>query len=471
MDSPRPTSSEKVKEGKEEQATSVMNGHVESGIHEARKPKSYSNRQKLVLLVCALANLGCGAIWSLQAPFYPNEAERKGIPSSVYGFVFGAFSLTEFIVAPIYGRYIGYIGTKFLINAGIFVTSSCCILFGFLAHAPPGIPFISLSFAIRIVEATGDAAFRLGTFTIIAREFPGNVGTTIAILRTCNGVGLISGPSLGGLFYEVGGFFLPFAVMGGFLSLIACIIFFIFMKNEDFEPRQSSGGTTIWHVMRIPSIQMAVFAVFIAAFCIGFIVPTLEPHLRQFNLTPAVNGAMFMISSGMYAATTVFWGKLADMNVHPKLLMSCASSLMCVAYLLLGPLPFFPMDTHLWLCAVALAFHGFGIGGEIVITNVDALREGVRQGLPDNTETYGVIGGVFAAFVQIGAFAGPSVGGVLLQAYGFRTASLFPFCAQLTVAAITMTYYLKQRSSPKKDKCLDERTSLINSETISEVNG
>ena len=40
------------------------------------------------------------------------------------------------------------------------------------------VPFIVLSFLIRIVEAMGNAAFLTASFAIIAKEFPDNVATT-----------------------------------------------------------------------------------------------------------------------------------------------------------------------------------------------------------------------------------------------------------------------------------------------------
>lgn len=38
--------------------------------------------------------------------------------------------------------------------------------------------FITLAFAIRIIEAVGNAAFLTASFAIIAKEFPDNIGTT-----------------------------------------------------------------------------------------------------------------------------------------------------------------------------------------------------------------------------------------------------------------------------------------------------
>ena len=49
---------------------------------------------------------------------------------------------------------------------------------------------------------------------MIAKEFPDNVATMFAILETFFGIGMILGPTIGGALYELGGFTLPFAVLG-----------------------------------------------------------------------------------------------------------------------------------------------------------------------------------------------------------------------------------------------------------------
>ena len=63
--------------------------------------------------------------------------------------------------------------------------------------------FVILSFVIRIIEALGNAAFLTASFALIAKEFPDNVGTTFASLETCFGLGLIIGPLLGSMLYQV----------------------------------------------------------------------------------------------------------------------------------------------------------------------------------------------------------------------------------------------------------------------------
>lgn len=92
--------------------------------------------------------------------------------------MFGIFELVVFFISPIYGRYINRLGPKLLFNGGIFTSATSAILFGLLDKVPGHLPFISLAFAIRIVEALGNAAFLTASFAIIAKEFPNNVAIT-----------------------------------------------------------------------------------------------------------------------------------------------------------------------------------------------------------------------------------------------------------------------------------------------------
>lgn len=107
--------------------------------------------------------------------------------------------------------------------------------------------FIGFSFAVRIVEALGNSAFTTAAYAVIAAEFPDNVASTFvqslpsyvtrkssflmlhfqACLETFFGVGLIVGPAFGGFLYQLGGYLLPFLVLGLLLvtaSLVSCAL-------------------------------------------------------------------------------------------------------------------------------------------------------------------------------------------------------------------------------------------------------
>ena len=64
----------------------------------------WSKDQWMVLAVLCVTHLCNGMCVSLQAPFYPAEAEKKGASATEYGLVFGIFELTVFIVSPFIGK-------------------------------------------------------------------------------------------------------------------------------------------------------------------------------------------------------------------------------------------------------------------------------------------------------------------------------------------------------------------------------
>ena len=195
--------------------------------------RNFDWQQWMIFIVFSINNFFQAICVSLQAPFYPHEAEEKGatatgqlsipmipsmpiipvqtilsrlsspFPHVEYGLVFGIFELTVFIASPYIGSKINTWGARRVFNLGIFTTGTCSILFGLLDNFDNPQVFITLSFVIRIIEAVGNSAQATSTFTIIAREFPANMGSIFANLETFGGLGLIIGPTVGGGLYQV----------------------------------------------------------------------------------------------------------------------------------------------------------------------------------------------------------------------------------------------------------------------------
>jgi len=162
---------------------------------------------------------------SLQAPFYPAEAEKKGATASEYGLVFGIFELTVFLVSPVIGRYLPQLGVNRAFSLGISTTGTMCILFGFLKFIEGPREFIGLSIAVRIVEAVGNSAFLTSSFCLVAQRFQGSIATVFSLVEMSFGLGMILGPTVGGALFQAGGYILPFLVLGCIL-LIQGFLFF-----------------------------------------------------------------------------------------------------------------------------------------------------------------------------------------------------------------------------------------------------
>ena len=235
--------------------------------------QNITRRQWLTLGVFALADFCSAVCVSLQAPFYPQEAEKKGATPTEYGLVFGIFELTVFIASPLLGKYLSRLGAKRVFNAGILTTGTCSILFGLLDGIQDRTAFIGLSLLIRIVEAVGNSGFLTASFSIIAKEFPENVATMFAALETFFGVGLIVGPTVGGVLYQYGGYKLPFAVLGTLLICAAILTHFVLPGRYDENDANSSHGQEkgLLDLLKVPSIALAAYSILGASLTIGYV--------------------------------------------------------------------------------------------------------------------------------------------------------------------------------------------------------
>ena len=81
---------------------------------------SWRRDQWLVVAVLCVTHLCNGMVVSLQAPFYPAEAERKGATAAQYGLVFGIFELTVFIVSPVIGKLLPKVNNWLSFSLKIF---------------------------------------------------------------------------------------------------------------------------------------------------------------------------------------------------------------------------------------------------------------------------------------------------------------------------------------------------------------
>ncbi|XP_018015495.2 MFS-type transporter SLC18B1-like [Hyalella azteca] len=418
---------------------------------------NYTRKQWLTLIVFCIAQFCNGVCFSIQAPFYPHEAEKKGATATQYSFVFAVFQLVVFTVCPIYGQFLERIGVNFMKNAGIFTVSVSCILFGFLNRMSGPTVFLTFSFIIRIMEALGGAAFSTTAYSITAQEFPLNVASAFATLETFFALGLIAGPTVGGALYELGGFTLPFVVLGSVLMVAAAIVWY-FLPVEGSLTRPTS-RYSVFSLMKKPKIFLYAFTTMSGSISIGFLFSTLEPHIRPWNLTPLEISLIFVIDGFSYSVSAQLWGRLCDKCLPERAATTIGALTAAVAFLLLGPSPILPIKNSLPLCICALVVHGFGFGAELVASFSGTHKEALEAGLPDDLTTYGLVSGLWSSSFALGGFIGPSIAGVMFDTIGFGWGTSIIALLHLFVAIVTIILSCYYRNYPDED--FSERTPLL----------
>lgn len=96
----------------------------------AKSQSTFTRRQLLVILCFAYGNFWIAACVSLQAPFFPAEAERKGASATIYGAIFGVYELMIITCSPLFSKLIQWVSPNFMVESGLLVCGVSTILFG-----------------------------------------------------------------------------------------------------------------------------------------------------------------------------------------------------------------------------------------------------------------------------------------------------------------------------------------------------
>ena len=91
-----------------------------------------------------------------------NILRCKGATATEYGLVFGIFELTVFLVSPVVGRFLPWVGATRAFCLGIFITGSMCVLFGLLNY----IQVTSANHSKSLTRVLGDDRVQGGSNSI-----------------------------------------------------------------------------------------------------------------------------------------------------------------------------------------------------------------------------------------------------------------------------------------------------------------
>ncbi|KAL9988695.1 hypothetical protein ACROYT_G003169 [Oculina patagonica] len=301
--------------------------------------------------------------------------------------------------------------------------------FCFCAWISSTTEFVVLSFLLRVLTALGGAASETAVMTIVIEEFPDRIGMTSGFIETFVGVGFSLGPVLGGGLYTVGGFQLPFVVLG--CSMIAAIpVLFCVLSRRGVHsgktPDQEKASFPIIEALKIPAVLMIAVCFATGGITQSYLEPILGPHLeRMMNLNATQIGLVFLVNAAMYALTAPLAGWIGDKTQCHRWITVSGYTGYGFGSFLLGPAPFltfFLPVKRVWLVCLSMAITGFSAGIYFVQLMPDLVKIMRNNGMPDNSATRGVISSIFSGMLNLGATIGPTLAGIIDQHIGFRWA-------------------------------------------------
>lgn len=430
-----------------------------------------SKSQKLILFCLCLVNFTSYISYSVIAPFYPQEAALKGMREAVSGFVFSVYALTMMIFAPIFGKLVPILGARLIFFGGILFAGGANILFGLLDMVDDTLLFTSLSFLVRILEAIGAAGFSTASYAIVLHIYPDQISTVFGIIETCVGVGMSIGPAIGGALYSVGGFGLPFYILGSCVLLTFPVSWYVMrgIEVQALVTRKESYFT----LLRVPQVIVVSIILVIGSQSQGFIEPTLEPHMRkEFDVNTSIVGSFFLAMSAIFSICSPLVGFLCMKTEQRIPIMIVGLIIMSGAQLFMGPAPFLGIPSNLWATLATVSVLGASFAFAYVPTMESMIRAAVTGGMTEDIGTYALVSGWWNSMYSLGEVIGPSAGGVLLDLIGFPWASTVMASGSLLTALMATLYwccasrvepesYWHQREKSSSDSSSEDSDSAV----------
>ena len=380
--------------------------------------------RRLILTAVFSSSLGVGLIFGFQPPLIALTLSRLGYSSFAIGAVTGASLIAVILCGPLYPRVIVRFGLKRCIVAGVVAAAALLLLM-------PLWPNVPLWLALRFI-----AGCALGLVWIASEIWMNSVstpqsrGTVMGIYGTVFSLGIVAGPVL--LEFTGTQGTRPFVI--GAACLILTLLPLAVMRQVTSAPQEFTPLRGLSGALKVAPIVM------LAALVAGLVESADLTLLPLFGMHSGLDERAALLLVAVFMAGNVVLqvpiGLLADRYGRRRLLGFCAVT-SCVGPLLLQrcldtPLLLWPL-LFVW-GGTLYAFYSQGVallGEEFAVAHLSTA----------NT--------LFVMVYCLGGVIGPSVGGVLMDAWpGYGLQALVSGAAFLLLGGLAVGPW-RRRTAPQ----------------------
>lgn len=136
-------------------------------------------------------------------------------------------------------------GRKNVLMLGCVCQSLAMLSFTLLINLENTMLFGILSFVVRFSEGFGNGCINSSCSSIICFNYEENMSKYIGFVQTATGIGMLTGPLIGSMLYEAGGFKLPFLLTGGSLLMMTLLIKYLVPSDQDIDVISETTSTEV----------------------------------------------------------------------------------------------------------------------------------------------------------------------------------------------------------------------------------
>uniref|UniRef100_A0A6M2CX54 Putative vesicular amine transporter n=1 Tax=Rhipicephalus microplus TaxID=6941 RepID=A0A6M2CX54_RHIMP len=397
----------------------------------------HRHRKKISLLPMMHTQFWVAAAYALLAPLFPALAVSRGLEAWEYGFVFSLGKITTLIGSSWAKKLIQQTSPKFVFligQVGYFLANA---VYGSLYWIPGKYTMLSIALFGGALGGLSESLYCVSSYATATVVLADHLGFAVAGMQVLWGSGGATGAILGGAIADVWGYPASFFVMSSVFMLSSPFIATSRIFRRDRKPPVGNGRingeiavveTDMKHywLLRDPTFISYLVNLFLDGLIFGFIEPTLEPYLDQFDHSSSGVGSVFSVYSVTFCIASAVCGFICHCKAETRCL-PLVHLFNILGFLLIGPAPFLPFEPHMNFIYVSQALLGAGVASLHALSYSSAIKRAIAKGYKEDIDTSSfVCGAIFASFV-VGATLSPPISGYVVEALGFRVGSMILF--------------------------------------------
>lgn len=362
-------------------------------------------------------NLFCGITYSVFPPLFPTIKSKNEISQILIGLIIGIFSLSYTIIIALFPYLFKKFTPPILFNFSIISEAICTLLYGFLL--PLNLTLIILIIILRIIHGCCcGMKITLVISLIISISKKENSEVSLKYLEIGWYLGTLLGPMVASIFYKLGGYSLPFIVLGLLIYTSKCLT--AQFEREDIEIQEDiENNPPNLKCLLYSENKMILGSLVLGVISQTFYYPSLAFHLKRIFNLPVTNSCLFfIISSTTYLISNQF------LNMRNKQIGLYSFSFLGLSLLALGVVminPFPPIPPSILFVIIGLALIGIG-NAFIFMSGLTLLNNNIKR-INSNIDIFTInkiISSIINLTFGIGSFLGPLIGGLLSTYFRFK---------------------------------------------------
>ena len=379
-------------------------------------------------------NMFSGMGFSILSPLFPSLGIKNGLSESLIGWIIGIFALSSTCISPFTPLLIKKFTRIKLLYFATFCEATSTFLYGLISFINSFQYLIIIMFIIRIIH--GCCCGIIGTLIYsltITLSNPSEVKKALGNLEIAWCIGITCGPIFASIFYKIGGYHLPFIILGSFLYTSVFLSTRVAKEKTESEQEIKENPPFLKYLTygEIIFILLVFFSGYISQ---SFFYPSLTNHLKvNFSLSVSISSLFFIIIAISNLIVLQFLDSIT--NKFGLYGTSCIGLLLVsLGVLMIYPYPPIPKS----IICVIIGFILIGGGGvPVFIPGLVALNKNIKKidmNIDDLTVN-DITSAINFLTVNIGDFCGPIIGGFFSTHFGFK-------CCCLIISSIILIYCL-----------------------------